>query len=196
MTDAPGILAVPSLREVFASAVHAVMDAEGFAPGPPTTDYLVDLLCEYVNGVPPLEAPPSVILAGSRHQRLTYRVRRLRELGDRSLYTAGYFRPSLRSGELDLDYYRAVGGGAYRRLSHLLRHRQQSVRLRRVFAELAEEFVRFVDLLSLVRSEVDASMTGDVAALYEEWLRTGSDALRRRLRGAGLRCDPKDAKRN
>jgi hypothetical protein len=54
-----------------------------------------------------------------------------------------------------------------------------------VFTELGQEFSRFAEILSDVRSQ---GLAGDldIGALYEEWLRTGSVATERRLHAAGV----------
>jgi hypothetical protein len=43
-----------------------------------------------------------------------------------------------------------------------------------VFAELAEKFLRFVDVLAEVSERSSCSSNADLLRLYERWLRTGS----------------------
>jgi hypothetical protein len=55
-----------------------------------------------------------------------------------------------------------------------------------VFAELAEKFQDFVDVLSEVRDAARGSDDADVLRLYETWLRTGSPRAARLLRRLGI----------
>jgi len=43
-----------------------------------------------------------------------------------------------------------------------------------VFAELADNFVRFVDVLSEVSERASCASNADLLRLYERWLKTGS----------------------
>jgi hypothetical protein len=111
-------------------------------------------------------------------------VARFKQVGDHSLYIAGYFSESLRRSELDQGYYIRLGGEAYRTASVTLRRMGSGSQLVVVFAELGEEFPRFVDVLDEVRCQ--GSQLDDLGELYEQWLRTRSEAIARRLRAAGV----------
>ena len=54
-----------------------------------------------------------------------------------------------------------------------------------VFAELAEKFREFVDVLAEIRDSGSAAAL-DVLRLYEVWLRTGSQRAARLLREHGI----------
>lgn len=186
---AAGILAVPSIRDFFEEAVRSVIDRDlqdAPAPAPATAAYLVDLLCDHATCPLDLKEPLSVLIARARSRALGQRFKHLKRVGDHSLYVAGYFGPSLRRHQLDLDYYRTMGRIAYRRLSRLLATQHQARRLQGVYAELAADFARFVDVLSLVRTETDLAWGNDLAALYEHWLHSRSEGLKRRLQAAGM----------
>jgi hypothetical protein len=92
----------------------------------------------------------------------------LQQVGDTSLFIAGFFSDSLNRRLVDIDYYMSVGGRAYSSLCEM-----DGVRAD-VFAELADRFVWFVDILADVSART--SMTGDhdLLRLYEKWLLTGS----------------------
>ncbi len=70
---------------------------------------------------------------------------------------------------VDVDYYVTIGGHAYNALS-----RQETDQLSPVFAELAEKFVGFVDVLSEVSERTFCASNADLLRLYEKWLKTGS----------------------
>jgi hypothetical protein len=77
-----------------------------------------------------------------------------------------------------------MGGAAYGRLSDNVRGTREA-RVRGVFAELAEKFRDFVDVLAEIRDSGKAAAI-DVLRLYEIWLRTGSRRAARLLREHGL----------
>ena len=93
----------------------------------------------------------------------------LRQVGDLSLFISGFFGDSLRRKLVDVDYYASIGGTAYTALS-----RFETDALASVFAELAENFVAFVDVLSEVSERTSCASNADLLRLYERWLRTGS----------------------
>jgi hypothetical protein len=110
----------------------------------------------------------------------------LQRVGDVSLFIAGFLGESLERKPVDTTYYVQVGGSAYGALAV---HVQGSMRGRAfgsVFAELAEKFQEFVDVLNEIR---DAAVTThlDLMKLYEQWQKTGSRRALRLLRAQGIR---------
>jgi hypothetical protein len=93
----------------------------------------------------------------------------LREIGDASLFISGFFSDSLRRKLVDVDYYVSIGGSAYTALS-----RFDADTLSPVFGELAENFGRFVDVLSEVSERTSCTSNADLLRLYDKWLKTGS----------------------
>ena len=105
-----------------------------------------------------------VLDAGGLRQRTG-----LREIGDASLFVSGFFSDSLHRKIVDVDYYVSIGGYAYNALS-----RVESDTFSPVFAELADKFVGFVDVLSEVSERTSCASNVDLLRLYERWLKTGS----------------------
>jgi hypothetical protein len=93
----------------------------------------------------------------------------LREIGDVSLFVSGFFADSLSRKTVDVDYYVSIGGYAYNALSRVERDTFSPL-----FAELADKFVGFVDVLTEVSERSSCASNGDLLRLYERWLRTGS----------------------
>jgi hypothetical protein len=100
---------------------------------------------------------------GSRQRTL------LRQVGDASLFISGFFPDRLRRSLVDVDYYASLGGYAYGSLGQ-----RDDEALAPVFADLAEHFLTFVDVLSEVSERTALSSSTDVLRLYERWTRTGS----------------------
>lgn len=204
-----GIVHVDSVRRFFEEAVGAAIARHpSFCPDSATTAYVVELLCEFIARPPDISEPLSaVVLPESRvaptvpptaprrsaAARWT-RIQQLKRAGDHSLYVAGYFHRSLRRRSLDLEYYRTMGGAAYRRLSYLVA-REGETQLRQVYSELAGEFPEFASLLAEVRAHTGGERT-DALELYEEWLASGSQHVRRRLQEAGFVISPSNCKNN
>jgi hypothetical protein len=93
----------------------------------------------------------------------------LKQVGDASLFISGFFSDSLRRKLVDVDYYATIGGYAYQALS-----RVESDAVASIFAELAEKFVGFVDVLAEVSERSQCASNADLLRLYERWLKTGS----------------------
>lgn len=144
------------MRDYFRDAVDAALTHQALAPNEATSAYLVELLCEYAREQQDLFARPLTwVFATADSGPPVVSFRQLKEVGDHSLYVAGYFNDSLPRLQLDLDYFVELGGTAYRRLSRLLRIPHGETRLVLVFSELGREFIRFVNVLDEVRRLAD-----------------------------------------
>ena len=82
---------------------------------------------------------------------------------------SGFFADSFQRKLVDVDYYVSIGGTAYTLLS-----RFETDTFSSVFAELGDNFVGFVDVLSEVSERASCSSNADLLRLYERWLITGS----------------------
>ncbi|NNM01622.1 MAG: hypothetical protein HKO62_12790 [Gammaproteobacteria bacterium] len=108
----------------------------------------------------------------------------LKRLGDVALFISGLFSDSLNRKLVDIDYYIAMGGSAYSYLADS--GRSDGYALGDVYAELADKFVAFVDVLAEIAETSSSSGDSDILRSYEIWLRTGSDRAARRLQAAGI----------
>jgi hypothetical protein len=113
------------------------------------------------------------------------RVKTLKQVGDQSLYVAGFFAESLSRSLVDVDYYVGIGQNAYSQLARSLGAQRT---LTDVYEELAEKFPQFVDVLTHVRKRVDFA-TPDVNRLYEIWMRTRDEWIEKKLRALGVLVD-------
>lgn len=113
------------------------------------------------------------------------RVKALKEVGDTTLYVAGFFGNSLdRRGLVDPSYYIGLGEAAYGELASRFEGSTSSA-VGSIYRELAAKFPRFVDVLGEARKQVDFT-GGDVVKLYEQWRETRSAWLEKRLRALGV----------
>ena len=155
--------------EYFKEQVQAAMAHQGIVAGELTAFYVVHLLAGFLQRPAKDDEPLALQLVralenGGAQQRAT-----LRQIGDVSLFISGFFSDSLRRKVVDLDYYMSIGGRAYTALS-----RHEADTFSPVFAELADKFVDFVDVLSEVSERSSCGSNTDLLRLYERWLKTGS----------------------
>jgi hypothetical protein len=186
---------VVSLEEFFKNSVSAAMSRQGLCSDDLTAHYVVNLLTlfarseqffDHSDGTVGLKPLALVLADAVEAPRREERNVALQRIGDVSLFVAGFFGESLSYRIVDVDYYVQMGGSAYGSLADSVRGTLRGRVLRGVFAELAEKFQDFVDVLGDVRDEARAHRDHDILRLYEVWLRTGSRRAARLLRRAGI----------
>ncbi len=128
----------------------------------------------------------AVILAKAMDSDLPNRIKLLKRLGDQALYTAGFFADHIERRMVDLDYYNAMGGGAYLSLSAMLSDNKTFSNL---YAELANKFRDFVDVLTEVSLLQKNHSNLDILRLYERWLKTRDERIRQVLEEEGIQTD-------
>jgi hypothetical protein len=161
-----------SAVEYFKELVDAAILHQRLSATESASFYVVQLLAGFLRrpvGADGGDSPLAIRLAqvlesGGARQRNA-----LREIGDVSLFVSGFFADSLNRKTVDVDYYVSIGGYAYNALS-----RVEGGTFSPVFAELADKFVGFVDVLSEVSERASCASNADLLRLYERWLRTGS----------------------
>jgi len=163
-----------SAVEYFKELVDGALAHQRITVGELTAFYVVQLLAGFLRRPPDddtdeVDAPLALRLAhalerGGMEQRAS-----LKQIGDVSLFTSGFFSDSLQRKLVDVDYYVNIGGFAYNVLS-----RYERGTFSPVFAELADKFVGFVDVLSEISERSSCGSNMDLLRLYERWLRTGS----------------------
>jgi hypothetical protein len=186
--------AVASLQEFFKDSVTTVMAKQGVAADDHTAYYIVNLLTLFARqetlydqgeagpGIQPLAL---LLAAAAETPSREARNALLRRVGDTSLFVAGFLGDGFARKLVDVDYYIDMGGAAYGRLSDNVRGTREGRAFGPVFAELAEKFVDFVDVIAEIRDSGKAGAI-DVLRLYEVWLRTRSRRAERLLREQGL----------
>jgi hypothetical protein len=169
----------------FHDEVDRAFRDKGLAPGTLVEHYLVQLLAAYAaQGI--TDAPLALKLAEAVDANPRERRRSLREIGDTSLYLSGFWADSLADKLVDVDYYIELGGSAYGELARGGFGRNADP-FGAVFAELAEHFVRFVEVLAVVsRRTTHPASNEDVLRLYQRWQRTKSHAAAARLAALGV----------
>lgn len=173
-----------SVDEFFHEVVTEALSAVDLDASEPAGWYLVGLLGDFTTQRV-TDEPLGVKLANAGVEP-GERMRTLKEVGDTTLYVAGFFADSLSRSLVDIDYYVGLGQRAYTQLARSL-GKQRSIG--EVYEELAAKFPRFVDVLASVRKRVQiAELNGgnDVSRLYDIWLRTRDEWVEKKLEQAGL----------
>ena len=194
MTDSP-VLACRDLRDYFASEVHQATDRQHVALNGATEAYLADLLAGFSRTEALLDTAADGRLATPLLARTLARAlsagdrnardHQLRRLGDVALFWAGFFAHGLARKLVDVDYYVAMGGEAYRSLSAGARAPSLASR-REVFGELAAKFVPVTDVLADLAEGCHRSSPDDILRYYEIWQKTGSRRAHAKLAASGI----------
>jgi hypothetical protein len=175
-----------TVAKFFHDAVTEAMKSQRVEATEPTEFYLVNLLVEFTHAPVDDGEPLALKMAQVANANLDERVRGLKDIGDRSLYMSGFFGESLSRKLVDVDYYIAMGGSAYAQLARLIGGRGSQT-FPEVYRELAVKFSRFVEVLNEIRRNTTLASGGtNLVKLCEEWVRTGSEMLERRLRETGV----------
>src|SRR4051794_18075997 len=185
-----------STAEFFRDHIESAMARQRLDARGLTSYYLVDLLCRFAQ--PATRIPYNDDAGEPRALRLKRALdsagmeqrARLRNLGDFSLFTSGFFSDSLRRRVVDVDYYVSMGEYAYGSLS-----RRDTDAFGEVFSELSRRFVQYMDVLADVSERTGSTREPDVLRLYERWLRTGSTRDGQRLADHGLAPNPSIGKK-
>jgi hypothetical protein len=173
-----------SVDGFFYEVLNDALEAVHLDATEPAGWYLVSLLGDFTRARIPDE-PLAVKLALSQVAGPGERVKTLKEVGDTSLYVAGYFAESLSRKLVASDYYIDLGRGAYAELAGRLGTHS----ITDVYRELADNFPAFVELLGEVRRRVDLA-GADVTKLYEQWVLTRDAWIEKKLRALGVLVDP------
>jgi hypothetical protein len=179
----------------FFELVRSAVDHQKVKVQPETEFYLVKLLNRFIfseslyskNAAGALEDQPLALMYKDalEEAQLTSQKSLFQNVGDISLYKAGFFSESLSKSNLSVDYFASIGGAAYLNAAE-----RSDEHFRGLFAELSVKFVKMVDVLIEVSEQTSVpSSEQDLFRLYEMWSRTGSERAARALKKAGIKVD-------
>ncbi len=159
---------------------------------PQTKAYLVDLLRHYMDasnlfdeeslsGKRQRSTLASLYLKASNETE-TVKHHTLKKLGDTSLYISGFFAESLSRKLVDVNYYVDMGGTAYTLLAKDTKEESS----RKIFNELSNKFVQFVDILSWISKKASIQTEANLIQVYESYLKTKSQVAKEILISKGI----------
>lgn len=198
MTAAPVIIEKPEL--FFKERVQEVLDRINMTLDETLEYYLVNLLCDYIDpqknpalsGADPLATPLALMLKDAIEAQKGEKVKKYKQLGDTSLYYAGYFREFIASSSVDVSYYVAMGSQAYRSAAHIMGKSYGDSHFQEVYCGLSTEFAKLVTVISHVAGATPNPNAKAIVKLYEKWLHTQSDDIKKLLLDHGIDPDAID----
>jgi hypothetical protein len=172
-----------SLKEFFRLVVGEVVKSHKVSLGEVTEFYVVNLLSEFAEAAKLFnEEPLAVLYHRALQQERDEKIRTLRKLGDVSLYTAGFFRESLKDRVVGPDYYIQMGGNAYAQLAQL----SPGSSFAAVYWELHQKFSALTEVLEEIAARGQCSTPQGQVKVFEQYEREGGDHLGRVLLEAGM----------
>jgi hypothetical protein len=188
------IVAASSVSHFFCEVVEDAIRLRGVPATDSATQYIVALLADYAHPQgrveEALDKPLTLLLDEAlRIGGPAERFERLRILGDGVLYGCGFFGDHFEARGVDPRYLRGLGTRAYGAAGSMLRLGAEEAGGPALFAELAENFDGFVDVLTEVADStvaMGAETSRGLVKAYERWLKTGSERLACALTSQGV----------
>ena len=191
--DAQKILIDSSPDAFFFELVQGAVKQQGVKVLPETEFYLVKLLNRFISienlfirdSQGELKDQPIAFLYKEALEAQTPKDQKnlFQNVGDISLYKAGFFQESLNRNALPVDYYIGMGGSAYLNAAE----RSDERHYQDLFHELSEKFESCLNVLFEVSERTTITKTEqDLLRLYELWSETGSERAARALKRAGI----------
>lgn len=188
-----GSIVILNPSEYFHAAVSGAVTSLKVNVSEHAQSYIVHLLSHFIsidNFYPtdsegnPAETLTQQLANALEEESTEARALRLRQMGDFSLYVAGFFTDSLNRKLVDVDYYIGMGEAAYGNVALLQEKKSRS----QLFQELSYKFSKFVDILAQISEETGFhdSNPQDLLRIYDLWLKTGSERLAKQLARAGI----------
>jgi hypothetical protein len=183
----PSLSGEENLFDFFHNAVCDAVSSTGTVVSEDGVYYLSNLLVE--RGRAPEVPQPSTLVdlrIQAQERGGAAAVQSWRELGDRALYTSGFFRPSLKRQNVSLDYYLSMGAAAYDQLASVMRWTGAGGGFENIYEELAHQFEACSTVLQRVRDQVRAHSHADILKLYEQWVANPDRATAEQLSELGV----------
>ena len=147
--------------------------------------YLSRLLASFITCEKLLNEPLAITYLKAMGATRDVQLQQMKQLGDISLFTSGFFSDSLKRKIVDIDYYMAMGSASYGFVASMHRGGKNE-HVSKLFNELARKFAAFVDVLTEVSERSRLTSSKDVLRIYERWLRTRSRLAEKVLREMGI----------
>ncbi|MFO1463228.1 MAG: hypothetical protein U1F66_05585 [bacterium] len=192
--DDPGgrVIRTTAIEEHFLEEVRGAFQKQRLNAHPHTEFYLVRLLSDFsrrdnlFGQAGSEDTPLAILYLESLQNGGLEGLRTIKKIADFALYISGFFQDSLHRQNIDLDYYAAMGGSAYRRLHSGARETGLGEAFCETFLELSDRFLSFVDVLAEISERSNLCRDSDLLRLYEKWLCTGSERLKQKLAEFGI----------
>ena len=196
MPEKPSLTLVAQPEDFFRELVVESLGRQQLKTRPETEFYLVHLLNRFmttdnlysIDSKGQRKEEPLALMVKEALEQPSPEIQRLffRQIGDVSLYVAGFFPDSLTRKLVDIGYYIDMGEMAYKNVASRAEDRSQ----RSMFGELAGKFSAFVEVLADVSEKTSPTDESELLKTYEKWIETGNDRAERKLKKAGIEPVP------
>jgi hypothetical protein len=192
---APVIHLASDLESYFFKELSLVSAKHGISISSHTHQYLAGILSRFSKSRNYFQIDPeteknqiptlAMLWLEGQTKPLFEQLEQFRGLGDLALFTSGFFKERILKSSLDVDYYIAIGERAYEKAGQI-RETLASEQALNVFFELSEVFPNIVEIFSEISDQKLLSSNEGLIALYEKWLSTKSDRVKRMLAESGV----------
>ena len=191
-TDSSSPLLVLEPREYFSQMVEGACVERSIETSAHVKHYLVDLLSHFIfsnnlwlqkdaSGKKTKEMLAVTLLSAQQSEPLT-KIKKLKELGDHSLYMSGFFPDFFQRKIVDIDYYVDMGRTAYDSLAQSVDEDTFSA----LYGQIAKNFLKLVDVLGLISQQAMLNDEQNILRLMDVYAKTGSARAGEKLVALGL----------
>lgn len=179
------------LRETIREQLQRALSMEAVRASIETEFYLVNLLsdvhdADHLHSVHESEKPLAQSYLEAMQEPVATRALQLKEIGDATLVTLGFFAESIRNSIMGTSYYLSIGNAAYDELAAI---NCCDAQFAAIYAELATKFAELTEVLAHLAPWNRALTDAELVNLYRRWLATGDERLAAQLKQAGILPD-------
>lgn len=179
------------LRETIREQLQQALSMEAVRASIETEFYLVNLLsdvhaADHLHSVHESAKPLAQSYLEAVQGPSASKALQLKQIGDATLVTLGFFAESIRKSIMGTSYYLAIGNAAYDELAAI---HVCDPQFAAIYAELAAKFAELTEVLAHLAPWNRAVNDADLVNIYRRWLATGDDHLAEQLKQAGILGD-------
>ena len=179
-------------HQFFLASVEDAFQERKFQTHPQVKTYIVDLLKFHLSvenlfdekdesGRKTRKTMAELFLSANQESKEA-RLRKLKILGDRSLYISGFFADSLQRKIIDIDYYVDMGTVAFESLAKAVNEDTFS----HLFREISVRFLDLVDVLTVISKKAQIAEEDNVLRMMDLYAKTGSSLIGEDLVAKGI----------
>jgi len=179
-------------KDYFGQVVEAAFLERKIETFPQIKSYVVDLLTHFMftdnlwaeedaSGKKQSKMLAEILLSATQSEPRA-KIKKLKQLGDHSLYVSGFFSDSLQRKIIDVDYYVDMGRTAYDTLAGTVDEDTFSA----LYREMAQKFLVIVDVLTIISNKTRLTDDQNLLRLIDVYSKTGSEHLGETLVAKGF----------
>lgn len=175
-------------RDFFREEIQSVLHKQKLHLEDDIEFYVVNLLSNFVFSAPDLfDTPLALRLKNVLEAPEDLKASLYKDMGDSSLYMAGFFQESFNRKTYDVDYFISLGSMAYKNLSDEIKRRPSSeLQSFRTFERLSVLFSELVETLSRLSKRLKFAPKTNVLATYERFDKLKNSHLLELLEKEGI----------